>query len=460
MGRKKKPSKSDSRGYSQGPVQPKQSTPALKQETHNQMKELLDHFSNNSIHQQRHECGTGPSNRFPSKLANIVSRLDELGFTEQQIEQTALELQYNITLENALDYLCLNVDTLELPALFTDGSLREELNTKTTAESLVVVSNENNGVVKSDEIEFETNALAFSKAQEKKVKQNDDDEKQKQKEWLLRQYEYEEEEEAVAEEIAETKLDSESQSITPEEQELLEKEKELKDLQDDLGCDANNYMRSKHEIKALQNEAKKMKQQVDGLRRKVERIKRQQQKETEAEQAVVVDCNVDVDEGECGGFFDLFGESQQDEEPVSTSHQQQQPTQPTELLDFTIPKDWTGTSPEKELGAICRKRKLLKPKYTKLPRLVCSFKTNKVGNDSQFIALVAIEMGASGYQLSSQKSNHQLNGRHSAMTSSPAAASRITLQYTLFMPLIQLCHYTVCFLLPTVRCGHRGYRRG
>jgi hypothetical protein len=376
MGRKKKPSISDNRGYSQGPAQPKQSTPALKQETHNQMKELLDQFSNSSIHQPS-EYTTGPSDRFPSKLANIVSRLDELGFTERQIEQTALALRYDITLENALDYLCLNVDTLELPSLFTDGSLREELNTKTTAESLVIVSNENKGVVKSDEIEFEANALAASKVQEKEVKPNDDDEKRKQKEWLLRQYEYVEEDDAVAQENAQTESALQSQSMTSEEQELLEKEKELKALQNDFANDANNYMRSKHEIKALQVEAKQMKQRVDGLRRKVERVKRQQQKETEAEQAGDDDSNADVDEGD-GVFFDLFGESQQDEEsePTSAEKLPNQQQQPRKLLNFPIPAGWTGTTPQKKLDEICRKQKMSQPKYTKLPRLVFHVQAN------------------------------------------------------------------------------------
>lgn len=373
MGRKKKSNKADARGYSKGPMQPKpkETTPALKQQTHNQMKELLHQFSNSSM-QQSVENAAAPSNRFRSRLGNIVSRLDELGFSEPQIEQTVLALQYQITLENALDHLCLNEDTLELPPLFTDGGLREELNTETTSESLVVVSNENRGNVKSDQIEFEDNLLAISTDKiTSKSEDNDTDDKQKQKEWLLRQYQYEEEDEYVSDNVEIDDI-SQNKPLTPEEQELLEKEKELKELQDDVNNDANNYMRSKQEIKALQIQAKKMKQQVDGLKRKVERIRRQQQQEvSKSEEEAGAAVGAENDEEACGGFFDLFGDSQQDEVATpALAVETQQPQQPRKILEYSIPRGWTGTTPEKKLAEICRKQKMLAPKYTKLPRLV------------------------------------------------------------------------------------------
>lgn len=372
MGRKKKPSKSDARGYSQGPAKPnpKPSTSSLKQTTHDQMRDLLDQFST-ATSLASTDSANIPSNRFPSKLSNVVFQLDELGFTEAQTERAVLALRYEITLENALDYLCLNLDTLELPPLFTEGSLREELNTETTADSLVVVSNDGRGG-KNDVMEFESNVLAAPKVKAKEV--NDvDNEKQKQKEWLLRQYEYEEEEE---EDIIDRAGDvdgssSQARELTSEEKELQKKEQELKELQDDLNNDANNYMRSKQEIKALQIEAKKLKQQVEGLKKKIERNQKKKAKEEDAtneEESGLLD-NGDDDEN-CGGFFDLFGESQ-NEDGSSTTHIQDRPLQQSkQLLDFPIPKGWTGTTPEKKLDEVCRKQKLPRPKYTKLPRSV------------------------------------------------------------------------------------------
>jgi hypothetical protein len=340
----------------------------MKQQTHDQMKELLDQFSKQSINKPNDNANAAPSNRFPSKLANIVDRLDELGFTETQIEQAAVGLRYEITLENALDYLCLNIDTFELPPLFTEGSLREELNTKTTAESLVVVSNHGRGERREESREFETAAMTFPPSNDAKCETNVEDDKQKQKEWLLRQYEYEEGDQDEASNETEVESTLHTHTLSSEEQELLVKEKELKELQDDLANDANNYMRSKQEIKSLQIQAKKLKQQVDGLRRKVERIQRQvQQEKIQIKKEEEVTDN--VEEEECGGFFDLFDESQQDNDKNFAEDKPHK--EPRKLLNFTIPKGWTGTSPEKQLDEVCRKQKLPKPKYTKLPRLVC-----------------------------------------------------------------------------------------
>ena len=374
MGRKKKPSKPDSRGYSQ------QSTPVLKQQTHNDMKELLQQFSNPFIHNNDNNypsdsAAAGPSDRFPSKLSNIMDKLEELGFTEAQIEQTALALQYEITLENALDYLCLNIDTLELPSLFTEVKLREDLNTETTAESLVIVSNNDKGIERTDdEIEFEDNVLAVNRVNKRDQEDIVDEDKQKQKEWLLRQYEYEEDgEDSINDNVAIDDTTEHARILTPEEQDLFVKETELKELQDDLNNDANNYMRSKQEIKALQIQAKKLRQQVEGMKKKMERTQRKQQLEAFKSDEVTDTLAHTLGKSESedengGGFFDLFEQSQEDDAVIA----EEKPDQhlPKKMLDYTIPKGWTGSTPEKKLNEICKKQKLPKPKYTKLPRLV------------------------------------------------------------------------------------------
>ena len=148
---------------------------------------------------------------------------------------------------------------------------------------------------------------------------------------------------------------------------MQDKERELKDLEEDLSNDANNYMRSKQEIKALQIQVKKMRQQVAGLRRKVNRAKaiqkKEQQQHADDESALNTDDNEDENSG---GFFDLFGQTQDEVSP--TKEKTQQPKQSFKVLDFSIPTGWTGTTPEKKLDEVCRKQKLPKPKYTKLPR--------------------------------------------------------------------------------------------
>lgn len=367
---KRSANKSAVRGYSQGPAasapkqQQRERITALKQETHSHMKELLDQF--NPSTETPSSVAAAPSDRFPSKLSNIIDKLDELEFKDSQIEQCVLSLQYEITLEGALDYLCLNIPTLELPPLFTEGSLREDLKSETTAESLVVLNEKFAGAAAlhdgRDGSEF-NNVLASPED----VKQQEDvnDRRAEQRKWLLKQYEYEDDNQH---QITDTDIaDNYFQPLTPEEEELQDKERELKDLEEDLSNDANNYVRSKQEIKALQIQVKKTRQQVDGLRRKVNRAKaiqkKEQQQHADDESALNTDGNEDENSG---GFFDLFGQTQDEVSP--TKEKTQQPKQSFKVLDFSIPTGWTGTTPEKKLDEVCRKQKLPKPKYTKLPR--------------------------------------------------------------------------------------------
>jgi hypothetical protein len=306
-----------------------------------------------------------------------VDKLDELGFTNDQIEQAAIALQYDITLENALDYLCLHVNTTELPPLFTEASLREDLMTVSTAESLVVVNNEKHGDASRSENcvdrEFDCrNVTALprvTKCVEDHAKENDN--RSEQKEWLLRQYEYEEDDSEVATNSAGIN-DTKSQALplTTDDQMFAEKEKELKELEDDLNNEANNYMRSKQEIKDLQIQAKKLRQHVQGLKRKLERNrtaqKQQHHQESKQPEERETTEHETADSEDCGGFFDISGETGQDDESAPAEQNQPQ-QQRAKLLDYPIPKGWTGTTPEKKLDEVCRKHNLLKPKYTQLP---------------------------------------------------------------------------------------------
>ena len=121
MGRKKKSSKSnDGRGYSQGGPQRQQSSssssaaahkkskaPSVSTRTHGDMKDLLDQFGNsassNIAESSAASSSASPSDRFTSRLSNIVDHLDELGFISDQVESVVTSLQYEITIEGALD---------------------------------------------------------------------------------------------------------------------------------------------------------------------------------------------------------------------------------------------------------------------------------------------------------------------------------------------------------------------
>ncbi|CAJ1934420.1 unnamed protein product [Cylindrotheca closterium] len=419
MGRKKKPAqkRKDARGYSQGnQTQQRQPQPAstkgttsLTAKTHNEIRDLLGNLDVNDTNAAHGgntmvDTATGPSNRFESRLSNVVDRLKDLGFTDSHIERVVVALRYEITLELALDWLCLHLETLELPTLFTDGTLRDNLATVTTEGSLTVLkmnvvpnsSTDDTSNTTINNGNREENVLAISATKEgtdekteldvqkEKERAKELKEQEERKRWLLQQYEYEAAEEDADEAESQIEAPNSSQepletiaapSLTPEEELLLEEEKKLKEMEADVNNDANNYMRSKQEIKQLKNELKKFKQQVAGLRKKVEREKAKREK-AEKEAAAVEskeneedsDKKDDEDEANGAGMFDLFGTSADDEEDEEEDKPASNPHLSTKRQSYLIPKGWTGVTPQRKLDEVCRKLKLPRPKYNKLPR--------------------------------------------------------------------------------------------
>ena len=385
MGRKKK-SRNDARGYGQQQGKPSTSSktntsaaaPVVSSKTHDGLKDLLGQlggepatFSNGNAES---------SNRFVSKLTSIVHRLQELGFSAAQVEKVAIALGYDLTLESCLDWLCLHSQTLELPALFTDGRVRDSLMTVTTEDSLTVLKLVTPPPADRNEIPLLSaeSVQVRSKGSEddEQIRKQEEEEAAKQKAWLLQQYQYEDDG-GEGDDLTCEKVNKEADTIvdlrlTPEEEYLLEKENELKALEVELNNEANNYMRSKYETKQLQSEAKRLRQQVSGLRKKVEKSKaKQQQKEVEEVAAVAVSQeqgNGEEEEDYSGaGLFDMFGGGEGNE-TTAVIPEPAKPSLPLKKLDYCIPKEWTGTTPQKTLDEICRKQKLPKPKYSKLPR--------------------------------------------------------------------------------------------
>jgi len=207
---------------------------------------------------------------------------------------------------------------------------------------------------------------------------------------LIRQYEYEEGAEDDGPDVSAARLDSleneevkenNAESKSTEELQLEKEEEKLSEMEADLSNEANNYMRSKQEIKQLQIQLKKMKQQVGGLRKKVERERARQRqqlneaKEMEGEKSTSAQQQQqeaeDEEEAHGVGLFDMdiFGTFQNDDIDggEGTSAEIATPQAVVEKFDGTIPKGWTGTTPQKKLDEICKKQKLPRPKYTKLP---------------------------------------------------------------------------------------------
>eukprot|EP00980_Cylindrotheca_fusiformis_P015390 scaffold4329_cov115-Cylindrotheca_fusiformis.AAC.7 len=400
MGRKKKAGQKgkDARGYFQGAPQNNQQqsqSKSVSSNTHNDIKILLDQLDG--------ENGTGteitavtsaaPSDRFFSRLSNVVEQLEVLGFTDSHIERVVVAQKYEITLESALDWLCLNLNTMELPAVLTDGRLRDSLSTATTSESLTVLkaapqaSGDSSGPPdKADNIlkvatpTDKTKEIIDTAEKERELQKRERErrEEEEHKKILLKQYEFEEVEDDTGEDEQPEVPDENvgAPALSTEEQYLAEEEEKLHLLEADLRNDANNYMRSKQEIKQLQNQAKKLRQQIGGLRRKVERSKAQRKQKEKEEEALDVTCSAnneddpgteEVNEEEYGGgLFDMLGE-EKDEGETEADASEELPTG-TRRLDFPIPKGWTGTTPQNKLEEVCKKRKMPKPKYTKLPR--------------------------------------------------------------------------------------------
>lgn len=451
MAKKKKPSKGrDSRGYGQHqPPQPSKpsnnkTAPIVSSQTHDGLKNLLGKLqvrSNEEQLQQKSSQSAESSDRFVTKLTSIVHRLQEFGFSDPQMEQVACALGYDMALDTCLDWLCLHLPTLELPSLFTDGRVRSSLMMTTEEGSSLTVlklvappPDSSSGQPESDKSPTDKNGMlsntnskndreeeaAVAAAAEAK-KQEEAEAAAKQKAWLLQQYQFEEDDEEgepdstngmkehrKADTTGQPPGDQEATAntiMTPEEEYLAEKESELKELELDLNNEANNYMRSKHETKQLQIQVKKLRQEVIGLRKKIERTKAKQLRQ-EQEQQMEVEQPAEEEEKEQpaeeeekelgeeedyggGGLFASMIESPAEASSArnASKEKETQDSKP-KILDYCISKDWTGTTPQKTLDETCKKQRLPKPKYVKLPsnrgyRLVVTLKKKQAAKEWQ-----------------------------------------------------------------------------
>ncbi|KAG7344991.1 ATP-dependent helicase HrpA [Nitzschia inconspicua] len=413
--KKNKNRQNDARGYVQQQQQQTNAPPrktgavVVSKETHENIQSIVGQLqhqqllaaNSNSHMKAQSSSSTIIDARFITKLTKIVQELLEFGFSPDQLEQLAHNLN-EWTLDAALDWLCLNVSTLELPPLFTDGNLRDSLisaakssdNRESNTEPLTVLRfiSKAQNVHEEEEKQRLTllpvpsteeakdiasfEVLASSETQRKKSEE-EAQELAEQKAKILQLYaEYcsdsdEHEIEGVQTDIGDETPSScrnDSSQATVLQQELLQKEEELRELEDDLGNEANNYMRSKHETKQLQQQAKQIRKHIAGIKRKIEKEMRQKEEE-EPGQEQPIDM---VDENDSfaylfnGGLFDSNDEDQIgfDTESLMDASATRE-TKP--LIDAKIPKSWTGTTPQKMLEEACRKKKIRRPTFSKLP---------------------------------------------------------------------------------------------
>jgi hypothetical protein len=148
---------------------------------------------------------------------------------------------------------------------------------------------------------------------------------------------------------------------------------ELQELEDDSKNDANNYMRSKQEVKELKNRISQLRKQICYLEAK---IARQRINENQAAMAVVNPTNID-DEDE-GGIFSIF-----DEDNTSAGQLQTKNSPNHEAIgkvifpEDTIPLNWTGTTPMEYLEELCRREKHPRPNFNKLPKNGCQLSVKR-----------------------------------------------------------------------------------
>ncbi len=322
-----------------------------------------------------------------------------------------------LSLETALDWLCLHLSTEELPRLFTDAdivsggdeklsvakvnanvelgdksssetnftkmtTIEDTMPTHTTTFNRDMTRRNDNGVTLKPVDIVSPASKATEKAKLDQNEMNDEDnEAATRKQWLLQQYQYEDEDEGIGnDEKAEAK--NQITLSTPleksvEERRLEKLEIQIKEDRESLNDEAANYMRSKYEIADLKKRLKKSEQQAKGLRAKIQKKKA---KEAELAKAAMIDGDDTPEEDEeyggggGGGLFDLFGANEETDEPTdtvaaSTTTTDEIPSVKKFIapLSADIPNSWSGKTPKEILLEHCRKRKIPKPTFSKNP---------------------------------------------------------------------------------------------
>jgi len=410
MGRKKKAAvKRDARGYQQGNTlqrnNPETCTKNVRPvkitaSTQERLERLLNDLRGKEDREEESPTcmpSATPSDRFYKKVGNIYDRLRELGFAFEQIKSAVSSIGFSITLESALDWLCLHLSTQELPPMFTEGNVRDAQGaTSASGDPLSVIVPSGGASGADTALSRERLALldTMPAMSQPLSTQKDEELDASQKAWLLEQYQYVEDEddgEGIDTNDGQNKVlttqhetETETAIMSVDEIRLQEVKQELREKEADLADDAANYMRSKHEIKELQKEVKHLHKQVQGLQRRVEKRKAQLENEqiegAERQETEAFDEPADDDPG----IFSIFEAEELDQrkectEPTNgdaVSSVDSSLTPAVEIPIDSIPENWTGQTPKTILEELCRRQKIAEPVFRKLALNGCLVRIN------------------------------------------------------------------------------------
>ena len=377
--------------------------------------------------------------RFIKRVAGIHAKLLSLAFTEPQVESALTALGAargsDFDLESALDWLCLNLPSEELPTLFIEQDVQITALEDGGISVHYVVSksggdNANGDKERADSAHDLMNMMSSASVHSSPGNMNpinesvgdgpassstacdaSEEERAKQKELLLAQYQYEEdggdEEQGeinleVDEEAGKDVVDDQPQleETSPEERRLAELEKQIEEESAILNDDAAMYMMSKYEVAELKRKLKKTQGQAQGLKGKVAKIRAQRERRLRDEAGAVED-----NDEEDAAPFSLFGNDDSDAEEArsgtigrsATPADEEKANEVAPLQHLgrsygtigvaasSIPKDWHGKTPKKILQDHCKKQKMPAPKFSSLPqsKSACKLVLQRGKDDNQ-----------------------------------------------------------------------------
>jgi DEAD/DEAH box helicase len=331
---------------------------------------LQDLQQHHSLYHHHHQVTTSlfpsdissmASDRFEKRLAGVYDHLVHYGFALQpQIHQVVAVLGHDITVTRALDWLCLHLDSTELPPLFTEGQVRESLlkqqqqqsNSSSSftpnvwiAPALVLAVDDS--ALDRQSPEPPTTPDHAAEANEGTGDDDDDDAhtdtaddeqgddaiyQAAEKGRILEMYQYEEQDHKKGNEESVQQPQHPQELLLPDGERLKAAEQELAMARADAQDEASNYMRSKYEIKQLQKRVQQLQKHVSGLQRKAsqareaataaaaattaattiaqneENMEMQQQEQAETlQQKDRAGNDDDCNDDDSGGLFGMFG---------------------------------------------------------------------------------------------------------------------------------------------------------
>ena len=341
------------------------------------------------------------------RVGSIYDSLTEFGFDFSQIRDAITACSTKVTLNLALDWLCYYIPTTELPTLFTEGQIRESESKKHEGTGVSFIPASSPSTMPAEKVS--PSAYIFTEASLAKAKETDEtasfknDNKwtSEQKALLLARYEFDSNSEdepesqspldSIALEQSSVVIERKSDGFLPDyletpkmttsldssvddmSRQLEAMKKQLSALDDDLQNEANNYMRSKSEIKDLKRQACHLRREVGLLEAKTRR-----QVSENCAPSIITDSNGDMDDDSEVGLLAIF-EEPDDDQTTLLKNNNKEPLALTPDAGFFIPDDsipagWTGQTPKVYLEDLCRKEKCPKPSFEKLSSNGCRLK--------------------------------------------------------------------------------------